>query len=94
MKTFKQFLKEDLSQSRFSQMLIEQEIYITDAERIASESKLQSDYEKKRKKKKERRERDEMFNRRIYNAKQLAKDIKAMSRLKAVFSSEMNKEHV
>ena len=94
MKTFKQFLKSDLSESRFAQMLIEQEIYITDAERIASESKLQSDYEKKRKKKKERRERDELFNRRIYNAKQLARDIKVMSRLKAAFNSEMNRKAV
>ena len=57
MKTFKQFLKSDLSESRFAQMLIEQELYVTDAERVALESKLQSDYEKKRKKQKERRER-------------------------------------
>ena len=93
MKTFKQFLKSDLSESRFAQMLIEQELYVSDAERVSSESKLQSDYEKKRKKQRERKERDEMFRRKINSAIQLARDIKDMSQLKAAFNSEMNKEH-
>lgn len=89
MLTFKEFVRAELTESSIAQMLEEQEIYATDAQRLDLESKKVARAEKQRAKDISNMKRDALFRRKINHARQLANDIKSMQKIRDIIVSDV-----